>query len=71
MCASANPEFSLFEDPLFCGLAENNYTLCANSPCLPDGNDWGVQIGAHDEGCDACDSPVELTSWGAIKALYR
>jgi len=71
LCAGASPEFNLFEDPLLCGLAESNYTLCANSPCLPDGNDWGVQIGAYGEGCPPCNSPVESVTWGVIKALYR
>ncbi len=27
--------------------------------------------GAYDVQCDACGSPVEVTSWGNIKALYR
>ena len=61
----------LFTDPLLCNIASGDYTLCANSPCLPDGNPWGVTIGAHGEGCDNCDSPVELRSWGSIKAMFR
>ena len=61
----------LYEDPLFCDIASNDYSLCTNSPCLPEGNPWGVTIGAHGEGCPSCNTPVESTSWGAIKALYR
>ena len=59
------------EDPLFCGMYNDDFTLCANSPCLPDGNDCGVLVGAHGEGCPDCSTPVELRSWGALKAKYR
>ena len=61
----------LYEDPRFCNIASGDYSLCANSPCLPDNNSWTVAIGAHGQGCSTCSSPVEVTSWGAIKALYR
>jgi len=71
MCEPYDPETLLLEDPLFCGFYAGDYTLCLNSPCLVPNNDWGVQIGAHGWGCDACDSPVEATSWGAIKAMFR
>ncbi len=71
LCATASPELNLFEDPLFCDLAESNYTLCANSPCLPANNEWSEAVGAHDEGCPPCSSPVESVTWGVIKALYR
>jgi hypothetical protein len=64
-----NGNFS--DDPLFCDVYNDDLTLCANSPCLPDANDCGVLIGAHGEGCPDCDSPVEMTSWGAIKAMFR
>jgi len=59
------------EDPLFCDMYNDDLTLCANSPCLPGGNDCGVLIGAHGEGCPDCDSPVQMNSWGAIKAMFR
>lgn len=58
-------------DPLFCDMYNDDFTLCANSPCLPDSNDCGVLIGAHGEGCPDCGSPVERTSWGSIKAMFR
>ncbi len=60
-------------NPLFCGLSFYDVYLCADSPCLDDApeNDCGVLIGALDEGCAACASPVQPSSWGAIKALYR
>jgi parallel beta-helix repeat protein len=59
------------EDPLFCDMYNDDFTLCANSPCLPGGNTCGVLVGARDQGCPDCDSPVEPSSWGAIKAIYR
>jgi hypothetical protein len=62
---------NLFVDPLFCGMAYYDVSNCANSPCLPANNAWGEYVGAHEGGCDACGSPVEPTSWGAIKAMYR
>jgi hypothetical protein len=62
---------NLYTDPLFCDISSHDYTLCANSPCLPDNNIWSVTIGAYGQGCGACDSPAEFTSWGAIKAMFR
>jgi len=61
----------LYADPLLCGIAAGDFTLCANSPCLPANNQWSEAIGAHNEGCPPCSSPVESVTWGAIKALYR
>ena len=61
---------NVWADPLFCGVEGGNYTLCADSPCLP-GVTWPSLVGAHDQGCDACGSAVETVTWGAIKAVYR
>lgn len=61
----------LYVDPLFCDVYEKDFSLCANSPCLPENNAWGVPVGAHDAGCGDCESPVHAVSWGAIKAMYR
>ena len=58
-------------DPLFCDVYNDDYALCANSPCLPGGNGCGVLIGARGKGCPDCNSPVEQSSWGAVKAMYR
>lgn len=67
---------NLFVDPLVCDLyggtgARRNLGLCANSPCLPEVNPWGVPVGAFGEACGDCASPVEVSSWGRLKALYR
>ncbi len=60
-------------DPNFCGITYQDLSLCADSPCLDDAplNDCGLLIGAYDEGCADCGSPVEKHSWGAIKSLFR
>lgn len=62
---------NLHVNPLFCAAAARDFHLCADSACLPSHNDCGELIGAWDEGCTGCGSPVERTSWGSIKAMYR
>jgi hypothetical protein len=59
------------EDPRFCDIYAGDLTLCANSICLPENNTWGDLVGALGEGCEACDSPAEVSSWSAIKAMYK
>jgi hypothetical protein len=49
--------FSL--DPLFCDMYGDDFTLCANSPCLPVSRDCTELIGALGQGCDNCNSPIE------------
>jgi len=63
---------NICEDPLFC-LDENPgepYTLQENSPCAAGNNPECGQIGAWGVGCEAV-TPVQATSWGEIKAMYR
>jgi hypothetical protein len=56
----------LYEDPLFCNLELDDYTLSAGSPCAPEG---ACQlVGALPIGCS--ESPVAPTSWGRVKALF-
>ncbi|MCB1163582.1 hypothetical protein KDL67_12935, partial [bacterium] len=55
---------TLYVDPLFCGAGAGDYTLCADSACLP------LIIGALGQGCDACLTATEDASWGRVKALY-
>ena len=64
---------NIFEDPLLCDYTGGDYTLCENSPCLTGNEPLGVAMGAYANapGCGPCSSPVSVTSWGAIKALYR
>jgi len=63
---------NLDTDPLFCDLGSWDLTVCDDSPCLsgdPE-NPWGEQIGALGSGCGSCDTVVENTTWGSIKAMY-
>jgi len=64
---------NLITDPLLCDWETWDLEVCADSPCVatdPE-NPWGVQIGAYGAGCGDCDSPVEKSSWGSIKAMYQ
>ena len=58
-------------DPLFCDMYSEDYDLCENSMCRSAVNEWGFTLGSHRGSCAPCSSPVEKTSWGAIKAMYR
>ncbi|MBM3307483.1 MAG: right-handed parallel beta-helix repeat-containing protein [Candidatus Eisenbacteria bacterium] len=69
LCGNATD--NLVTDPLLCGMLAADYTLCANSPCLPGNNAWGERVGALGAGCGDCASAVEPMSWGRIKALWR
>ena len=42
----------LYVDPLFCDLESGDLTLSGDSECLPENNDWGIQIGALGQGCE-------------------
>lgn len=68
MCGQTD---SVLGDPFFCSPASRDFSLCADSPCLPWNNVWGELIGALGEGCEACGTAVLEQSWGAIKAMYR
>lgn len=63
---------NICEDPLFCldENADEPYTLHENSPCAVESNPECGQIGAWGVGCEPV-TPVQATSWGAIKAMYR
>ena len=63
-------------EPYYCdfsGTAGYDYHVCVSDPVSPHhgAGEGGVTIGALEAVCTGCQSPVELTSWGAIKALYR
>ncbi len=61
---------NMFQDPLFCDVWGGNLRLHLASSCLPDNNSWGELLGAFGGGCTG-PVPVEASSWGSIKALYR
>jgi len=50
---------NLADDPWFC-LPPGDLRLCAHSPCLPENNACGVQIGARGEGDDCCVPDADL-----------
>ena len=57
-------------DPLFCWTENlDPYTLFDESPCAPGNTPGCGLIGARGVGCTA--SPVQVSTWGAVKALYR
>lgn len=62
---------NLHADPLFCSPEARDFSLCEDSPCLPNNNEWGEPIGAFPVGCGPCGTVVRETSWGSIKAMYR
>lgn len=62
---------NMVTDPNFCDMFNDNYFLCADSPCLSENNEYGVLIGAYRSICGPCGSQVEAMTWGSIKALYR
>ncbi|MEZ4648220.1 MAG: right-handed parallel beta-helix repeat-containing protein [Candidatus Eisenbacteria bacterium] len=68
-CVGGVEEGTIHEDPLPCTSEDEDWSVHANSPCLPDNNGCGVQIGASGAGCPA--SPVLRSSWGGIKSLFR
>ena len=64
-------------NPCFCSPENEEYTLCANSYCLPGHHPWGCNqlVGAYGMGCGdgSCAGPVstDTSSWGSLKSFYR
>jgi hypothetical protein len=63
-------------DPMFCvdqpcgQWVAGDWTLNESSPCLPSNSPCGQLIGALGAGCGG-PTPVEVTSWGRLKARFR
>jgi hypothetical protein len=56
-------------DPLFCNAPVGDLTVYNTSPCASANSPCGEEtIGANDVGCDTA---VEQSSWGEIKAIHR
>lgn len=70
--AGTNGNFS--EDPLFCGVDSQEFTVEACSPCLPGNHPSGYacsdMVGALGIGC-GCGEATQPTTWGAIKSKYK
>jgi hypothetical protein len=62
---------NISEDPRFCNLGSEDFTLAEDSPCAPYSppNEECYLIGAWPVGCDQ--SAVGSATWGSIKAMYR
>lgn len=62
---------NISENPLFCGSQNpaEPYMLHSNSPCAEENNPECGLIGAWGVGCGS--TPVETSSWGAIKSMFR
>lgn len=61
IATQAHAQGNLSIDPRLCDLPGEDYSLAANSPCLPANNDCGMQIGAWGEGCagtGSADAPL-------------
>lgn len=56
-------------DPRFCNELAEDFTLNADSPCLPPNSFGCGLIGAYPQGCGTVS--VEDTSWGLIKSKYH
>lgn len=56
-------------DPLFCSVANEDYSLQADSPCAEENSGGCGLIGARGTGCTP--SALENSSWGRIKTLFR
>jgi hypothetical protein len=64
---------NISQEPYYCdyvGAIGYDYHVCLASPNVGAGQ-GGTDIGALGGACSQCVSPVNHTSWGAIKALYR
>ncbi|MEZ5066029.1 MAG: right-handed parallel beta-helix repeat-containing protein [bacterium] len=56
-------------DPLFCDVAQGDFTVAANSPCVDPQSEGCGQIGAYGIGCEPMS--VESETWARIKTRYR
>jgi hypothetical protein len=59
---------NLAANPLFCDPGAGDFSLRGDSPCLPQGNPWGVTIGAH--GLGGCPVGVPDGGWPEIAVLH-
>ncbi|MCK4415404.1 MAG: right-handed parallel beta-helix repeat-containing protein [Candidatus Eisenbacteria sp.] len=67
---------NISEDPLFCDLMSDDFTIQEDSPCaaFSSPNPECDLIGSEPIGCPppaAIWPPVETASWGGVKALFR
>ncbi len=61
-------DFNFSLDPELCGIELADYRLFDTSPCLAANSPCGSRVGRWGQGCD---DPVEGTSWGRLKGMWR
>ncbi len=66
LCGTHSDNISL--DPLFCDAGGGELTLRSDSPCIPNGNPWGVTMGAYSAG--TCDTWVADAGVPAVAVLH-
>jgi hypothetical protein len=66
LCGSASENLAV--DPRFCDAGGGDLTLRHDSPCIPNGNPWGVTIGAY--GAGPCDTWVPEAGEPAVAVLH-
>jgi len=66
LCGTYSDNISL--DPLFCDAGGGDLTLRSDSPCIPNGNPWGVTMGAY--GAGTCDTWVPDAGVPAVAVLH-
>jgi hypothetical protein len=62
---------NVLANPAFCGPAEGDLTICAESPCAPGNSGVGL-IGAQPVGCSGCNAvATQSVTFGSLKSLFR
>ncbi|MFH1845695.1 MAG: FlgD immunoglobulin-like domain containing protein [bacterium] len=56
--------------PGFCNPAAKDFTLSAESPCLPENNDCAVLIGAHGAGCSMASAASDIFPSLSIDGIH-
>jgi hypothetical protein len=60
---------NMSQDPWFCGAAEGDFSLAANSPCLPENSGGCDNIGALGQGCGVSFTPEDLHPLSVISEI--
>ena len=64
---------NVYQDPLFCDPASDNFALAANSPAANSACSTTPTIGAHPVACPArgVESAIHAAAWAEVKQIYR
>ena len=69
-CTMVGIEANIAADPRFCDRENSEFTLAADSPCLPTNNDCDVPMGALGQGC-ALPTGADDDADGALPSVTR